>query len=275
MNCVYYATYSDYSDYLEHHGILGQKWGVRRYQNEDGSYTKEGLDRRKKINTALAIAGGIGIATGVTVGSGSRVAGRVAGSLAATTIKSALDDRAEKKGKKNKNTYHETEEEKAKREEQYTKDAEHYKKNAAGYKTEKINRLNSFIKENEQMLSDRLGTKSVKETRQYLMDSLKAYNELDPDQVVFQYMDNAPDLFDKGYIDVNTFSKLYDATVADEIPDYVGYDGDGSRFRQWNELYNNHMKNESQEDRLNKMFGKSTSVTHYDANKFIYYATEY
>ena len=27
---------------LYHHGILGQKWGVRRYQNEDGSYTAEG-----------------------------------------------------------------------------------------------------------------------------------------------------------------------------------------------------------------------------------------
>lgn len=27
---------------LMHHGIKGQKWGVRRYQNEDGSLTSEG-----------------------------------------------------------------------------------------------------------------------------------------------------------------------------------------------------------------------------------------
>ena len=31
--------------YLAHHGVKGQKWGVRRYQNEDGSLTPEGERR--------------------------------------------------------------------------------------------------------------------------------------------------------------------------------------------------------------------------------------
>ena len=30
---------------LQHHGIKGQKWGVRRYQNEDGSLTNAGKKR--------------------------------------------------------------------------------------------------------------------------------------------------------------------------------------------------------------------------------------
>ena len=32
-------------DELHHHGVKGQKWGVRRYQNKDGSLTPEGRSR--------------------------------------------------------------------------------------------------------------------------------------------------------------------------------------------------------------------------------------
>lgn len=39
--------------YLVHHGILGQKWGVRRYQNEDGSLTAAGKNRY--LTTAKAV----------------------------------------------------------------------------------------------------------------------------------------------------------------------------------------------------------------------------
>lgn len=33
------------SDYLIHHGIKGQKWGVRRFENEDGTLTAAGKKR--------------------------------------------------------------------------------------------------------------------------------------------------------------------------------------------------------------------------------------
>ena len=34
-------------NYLEHHGVIGMKWGVRRYQNVDGSLTEKGRKRLK------------------------------------------------------------------------------------------------------------------------------------------------------------------------------------------------------------------------------------
>lgn len=35
--------------YLAHHGIKGQKWGVRRYQNPDGTLTNEGKRRYSEV----------------------------------------------------------------------------------------------------------------------------------------------------------------------------------------------------------------------------------
>lgn len=43
--------------YLAHHGVLGQKWGVRRYQNEDGSLTSLGKKRRENANSLTRNAG--------------------------------------------------------------------------------------------------------------------------------------------------------------------------------------------------------------------------
>lgn len=39
------------SDYIYHHGIKGQKWGVRRYQNKDGSLTVAGKKRYAKLES--------------------------------------------------------------------------------------------------------------------------------------------------------------------------------------------------------------------------------
>lgn len=39
--------------YMEHHGILGQKWGIRRYQNKDGTLTPEGRARLDKYKQKL------------------------------------------------------------------------------------------------------------------------------------------------------------------------------------------------------------------------------
>ena len=47
MRNDFYTGYAinNSSAYLAHYGVLGMKWGIRRYQNYDGTYTQKGLKR--------------------------------------------------------------------------------------------------------------------------------------------------------------------------------------------------------------------------------------
>ena len=43
-----------YDGELYHHGVLGQKWGIRRYQNKDGSLTPAGRRHLEKLDKKWA-----------------------------------------------------------------------------------------------------------------------------------------------------------------------------------------------------------------------------
>ena len=56
LGSYYIGSNLNQSYYISHHGILGQKWGIRRFQNPDGTYTDQGrkrysaMDYRRQLN---------------------------------------------------------------------------------------------------------------------------------------------------------------------------------------------------------------------------------
>ena len=48
MNTYLKAIPADSGNYISHHGIKGQKWGIRRFQNRDGTRTPLGRKRERE-----------------------------------------------------------------------------------------------------------------------------------------------------------------------------------------------------------------------------------
>lgn len=72
---IYYVGGVPYdSNYLEHHGILGMKWGIRRYQNKDGTLTEAGKQRYQKLRDNVEAEKKYRDSAGKTTSANARVA---------------------------------------------------------------------------------------------------------------------------------------------------------------------------------------------------------
>lgn len=122
---------NDYRDYVEndynviyHHGVKGQKWGQRRYQNSDGSLTPEGRERYltlnfrgrlkykvpktssiAKIGGAVAVVSGIDAITNKTISSYSSKGNRMLKNdygIASTSLNKKLSEVSSSRLKRSK-----------------------------------------------------------------------------------------------------------------------------------------------------------------------------
>lgn len=75
MNDVYLSDlYDGEDDSLEHYGVKGMKWGIRRYQNPDGSLTAEGR-RHVQGETAGTKSKSVGDKIGSAAGKAAKAVG--------------------------------------------------------------------------------------------------------------------------------------------------------------------------------------------------------
>ena len=110
----YLAYRVTYSNELYHYGVKGQKWGIRRYQNPNGTLTEEGKIRygvdpktgklsdegkkllrqdiddqqKRKVNILGSLGIGVSIASAVAAGAGL-AEGIISTNMAIGTISSA------------------------------------------------------------------------------------------------------------------------------------------------------------------------------------------
>ena len=90
MEYLYYGDAMDAGEeYLEHYGIHGQKWGIRRFQNSDGSLTAAG---RKRYGSGLRKAA-IKVGNKVRTSFRDYVAREKAKKQNSRNVKKAIDER--------------------------------------------------------------------------------------------------------------------------------------------------------------------------------------
>lgn len=224
MTDLYYSendlqTFTDYADALEHHGILGQKWGVRRFQNQDGSLTDEGRERygygvKKWVETkGKAMAKGAAKATAKVAKSTAKAAAKTTVKAAKATVKKTkqaiADSRAKSAARKA---------EKAAAEEAQRRAEEEAKKPKIYTKEERDQIIQSgdFNRISEiqgQMTTEELNAaanrfQAMARLNQYAPKEKTAWDKADE---ISKKVNNVRNYVDTGINSWNTFAKIYNS----------------------------------------------------------------
>lgn len=238
--------------YLAHHGIKGMRWGVRRYQNPDGSLTPEGRKHYYNVSppskqsdaiTRGATVGAIG--GGVGAGAIGAVAGAAAGA-AAGYAKYRIQKRSFSKAQskiKADNERLDKEYEQSEEHKSYLKKLkkEGARLNSGGadsfrkYENNASIRAFAEVDAHKTDFAKKHGLSTPKAYHEYMKKALKNFNEHDIDQIVYQHMDDSFELLERGYISKSTFNKLYDAQLAIDAYDFSNY-GDDGWVEYWHDI---------------------------------------
>lgn len=230
---------------LYHFGIKGQKWGVRRYQNADGSLTEEGRARYGKTNGKEKFAKDLfndlnrtpfGKNYNSEIDKKIAAWGKTAEEAKMMSVKDPLSyfdlSRSRDQTRILSDVYDHMPSVMKKRKER----ADEIKKDADGFLKEKIDKMDYVFQDDYPKFQKAFGTKNKEDTRRYLIDAIKGYNESDPDRVIEQHMEDVPYLYVDGYLDKKTYNKMYDAQAADDLPDWVGWGRTTDQIKQYHDI---------------------------------------